>query len=147
MVHGSIYADGEEVQQLQEAARVTKTVISIGFSENSHASVACLYNSNLIIRTEGEIAVHHRKLMPTFFEKLTWSQGDGYGLRVADTPYGRIGGLICGENTNPLARYSMAQGEQIHISSWPASWPTRIPGTSKTDSGHGSPNYDNILAN
>lgn len=148
MVQHSIYADGEEIQQLQEAARVTKTVISVGFSERSHTSIACLYNSNLIIDKDGEIAVHHRKLMPTFFEKLTWSPGDGYGLRVVDTPYGRIGALICGENTNPLARYSlMAQREQIHISSWPAIWPTRVPGTSKTDSGHSSPNYDNILAN
>lgn len=148
MVQASIYADGEEVQKLQEAARVTGTVISIGFSERSHASIACLYNSNLIIGTEGEIAVHHRKLMPTFFEKLTWSPGDGHGLRIADTPYGRIGGLICGENTNPLARYSlMAQQEQIHISSWPAIWSTRIPKISNTASGPGSPNYDNILAN
>lgn len=43
--------------------------------------------------------------MPTFFEKPTWNPGDGYGLHVADTLYGRIGRLICGENTNLLARY------------------------------------------
>ncbi|KAJ5193161.1 hypothetical protein N7449_004353 [Penicillium cf. viridicatum] len=120
MVKESVYADGEEVDALRDTARETKTVISIGISEKSRTSTACLYNSNLIIGITGEILVHHRKLMPTFFEKLTWSPGDGHGLRVADTPYGRIGGLICGENTNPLARYSlMAQSEQIHISSWP----------------------------
>jgi len=63
--------------------------------------------------------------MPTFFEKLAWAAGDGYGLRVADTRFGKIGGLICRESTNPLARYSlMAQGQQIHISTWPAAWPT-----------------------
>lgn len=88
--------------------------------------------------------------MPTFFEKLTWSPGDGYGLRVANTPCGRVGGLICGENTNPLARYSlMAQREQIHISSWPAVWPTRVPSSQQSDGGASSAaqNYDNVLAN
>lgn len=148
MVQESLYADGEEVRLLQEAARETKTVISMGISEKSPASVACLYNSNLIINTTGEVVVHHRKLMPTFFEKLTWSPGDGYGLRVADTPYGRIGGLICGENTNPLARYSlMAQREQIHISSWPPIWPTRVPASHEDCPSQSPPNYDNVLAN
>lgn len=85
--------------------------------------------------------------MPTFFEKLTWSPGDGYGLHVADTLYGRIGGLICGENTNLLACYSlMAQREQIYISSWPPIWPTRVPAASASQSPN-SPNYDNVLAN
>ncbi len=56
--------------------------------------------------------------MPTFYEKLTWSPGDGAGLQVSDTKrLGRIGGLICGENGNSLARYAlMAQGEQLHVS-------------------------------
>ncbi|OJJ76887.1 hypothetical protein ASPBRDRAFT_190233 [Aspergillus brasiliensis CBS 101740] len=150
MVQESLYADGEEVRMLQESARETKTVISIGFSEKSSESTACLYNSNLIINPAGDVVVHHRKLMPTFFEKLTWSPGDGYGLRVADTPYGRIGGLICGENTNPLARYSlMAQCEQIHISSWPPIWPTRVPTPpeDRPSSLSAPPNYDNVLAN
>ncbi|KAJ5113587.1 hypothetical protein N7456_002121 [Penicillium angulare] len=150
MVQESIYADGEEVQALRDSARETNSVISIGISEKAHSSHACLYNSNLIIGHTGDILVHHRKLMPTFFEKLTWSPGDGYGLRVADTPYGRIGGLICGENTNPLARYSLiAQREEIHISSWPPIWPTRLPESSSSDGGtvKAAPNYDNVLAN
>lgn len=127
MAKESVYADGDEIQALRDVARETKTVISIGFSEKVHFSAACLYNSNILIGTGGEILVHHRKLMPTFYEKLTWSPGDGHGLRVAKTEYGHIGNLICGENKNPLARYSlMAQGERIHISTWPAIWPTRV---------------------
>ena len=64
--------------------------------------------------------------MPTFYEKLIWASGDGAGLRVSDTAIGKIGMLICGENTNPLARYALiAQGEQVHISSYPPVWPTR----------------------
>lgn len=99
--------------------------------------------------------------MPTFFEKLTWSNGDGHGLRVSETAFGKIGNLICGENTNSLARYAlMAQGEQIHISTWPAAWPTRtaksassnVDEKSDDSSRVTSPitrsrNYDNISAN
>lgn len=153
MVKQSVCADGEEIEAVREAARSAGVVVSIGFSEKSRHSNGCLYNSNLIVGTDGEILVHHRKLMPTFFEKLTWSPGDGYGLRIADTKFGRIGGLICGENTNPLARYSlMAQAEQIHISSWPAIWPTRTPQkkTQDDDEGKGAlgvANYDNLAAN
>ncbi|KAJ6038249.1 uncharacterized protein N7446_005059 [Penicillium canescens] len=150
MVQESIYADGEEVQAIRNVARETETVISIGISEKSRSSTACLYNSNLIIDDAGEVAVHHRKLMPTFFEKLIWSPGDGHGLRVADTPCGRIGALICGENTNPLARYSlMAQREQIHISSWPPIWPTRLPAApgESAEQCRAPANYDNVLAN
>ena len=65
----------------------------------------------------------------TFYEKLVWASGDGAGLRVLDTPIGKVGMLICGENTNPLARYTLiAQGEQVHVSSYPPVWPTRPSG-------------------
>lgn len=151
----SIYADGEEMRAIREAARKNRTIVSLGFSEKVRHSSACLYNSNVMINSDGQVLVHHRKLVATFYEKLTWSHGDGYGLRVCDTPVGRIGNLICGENTNPLARYSLiAQGEQVHISSWPAIWPTRAPSSgsaSAPDSSRpdntGTPNFDNVAAN
>jgi nitrilase len=153
MVKESVYADGEEMAAIRETAQSTGTIVSIGFSERSRHSNGCLYNSNLIISDDGRVLLHHRKLVPTFFEKLTWSPGDGHGLRVADTRFGRIGGLICGENTNPLARYSlMAQAEQVHISTWPAIWPTRTV-QKKSEDADDSPsapspaNYDNLAAN
>jgi aliphatic nitrilase len=99
-----------------------------------------LWNSNLLIGEQGDVLVHHRKLVPTFYEKLIWASGDGAGLKVADTKVGRVGCLICGENTNPLARYALiAQGEQVHISSWPPMWPTRRP--------NGGGNFNNVAAN
>jgi nitrilase len=153
MVKESVYAHGEEMAAVRETARATKSVVSIGFSERSPHSNGCLYNSHLIIGKDGNVLVHHRKLVPTFFEKLTWSPGDGHGLRVANTKFGRIGALICGENTNPLARYSLiALAEQIHISSWPAIWPTRVPQPRVHDEeGSTVPpspaNYDNLAAN
>ncbi|KAL0938068.1 nitrilase [Colletotrichum truncatum] len=149
----SVYADGDEVGAIRSTAKKLNVMVSIGISEKVHTSSATLYNSNVIIGSDGEILVHHRKLMPTFFEKLTWSPGDGYGLRVAETRFGKIGNLICGENTNPLARYAlMAQGEQIHLSTWPAIWPTRIPQPKAQQPEGGSSvangaNYDNVAAN
>jgi nitrilase len=108
------------------AARAHGVVVSLGMTEGTEASVGCLWNSNILIGSDGAIINHHRKLVPTYFEKLVWANGDGRGLRVVETPLGRLGMLICGENTNPLARYSlMAQGEQIHMSSYPPVWPTR----------------------
>ena len=100
------------------AARRHEMVVSIGITEGTDASVGCLWNTNLLIGSDGTILNHHRKLVPTFFEKLVWANGDGRGLRVVATEIGRLGMLICGENTNPLARFAlMAQGEQVHMSS------------------------------
>ena len=91
-------------------------LVSLGFSESTEASVGCVWNSNVLIGRDGAILNHHRKLVPTFYEKLVWANGDARGLRVVPTEIGRVGMLICGENTNPLARYAlMAQGEQVHI--------------------------------
>lgn len=125
----SVEVPGKEVRQICEAARQHGIYVSIGISEATRASVGCLWNTNLLIGPDGSILNHHRKLVPTFFEKLIWANGDAAGLKVAETGIGRIGMLICGENTNPLARYAlMAQGEQVHVSSYPPTWPTRDPG-------------------
>lgn len=122
----AILIDGPEMQRIRETARQHSIYISLGFTEGTTASVGCLWNANVLVGPDGAILNHHRKLVPTFFEKLIWANGDGGGLRVCDTEVGRVGMLICGENTNPLARYTlMAQGEQVHISTYPPVWPTR----------------------
>lgn len=122
----AVRIDGPEIQKIRMAARRHEVVVSFGISEGTAASVGCIWNSNVLIGSDGSILNHHRKLVPTYYEKLIWSNGDGRGLRVVDTEFGRLGMLICGENTNPLSRYSlMAQGEQIHISTYPPIWPTR----------------------
>jgi len=127
----SILVDGPEILRIRQAARQSKIFVSIGFSERTNVSVGCLWNSNVMIGPDGSILAHHRKLVPTYVEKLIFNSGDGAGLLVPDTELGRIGMLICGENTNPLARFSlMAQGEQVHIASYPSVAPARpTPGT------------------
>jgi len=127
----ALLLDGSEVMKLRMAAKRHDVVVSVGFTEGTVASVGCIWNSNLLIGNDGTILNHHRKLVPTFYEKLVWSPGDARGLRVVDTSVGRVGMLICGENTNPLARYALiAQGEQVHVSTYPPIWPTR-PATQK----------------
>ena len=140
MAGQSVAIAGPEIAALRREAKCLGVTISMGISESSPTSVGLIWNSNVLIGPDGAILNHHRKLVPTFYEKLIWAAGDGAGLRVVDTPVGRVGNLICGENTNPLARYAlMAQAEQIHISSWPPMWPTRRPSKGG--------NFNNIAAN
>lgn len=129
LMGAAIRMPGPEIAQIAQAARAGGVFVSMGFNEGTDASLGCVWNSNVLIGDDGKILNHHRKLVPTFYEKLVWAPGDGRGLNVCATDVGRIGMLICGENTNPLARYALiAQGEQVHISSYPPIWPTRPPG-------------------
>lgn len=140
MVEQSVSLQGPEISSLRQEAKTLGICVSMGISESSNVSVGAIWNSNVLIGHDGSILNHHRKLVPTFYEKLVWSSGDGAGLKVSSTLAGRVGNLICGENTNPLARYAlMAQSEQIHISSWPPMWPTRRPSTGG--------NFNNVAAN
>ena len=124
----SIRIDGTELREIADAAARHRIIVSIGISEVSAHSEGCLWNSNILISERGELLNHHRKLVPTSYEKLSWSAGDGAGLQVVATNIGRIGSLICGENNNPLSRYTlMAQGEQIHTANYPPVWPFRNP--------------------
>jgi predicted amidohydrolase len=114
----SVQVPGPEVDRLcQEAARLGIHMV-IGINESVPYSLGTVFNTNLIIGPQGVIA-RHRKLVPTFAEKLTWASGDGSSLRVHETGFGPLGVLACGENTNTLARYTLlAQGELIHVANY-----------------------------
>src|SRR5262249_27362391 len=94
----ALEVDGPELARIRLTARRTGSFVSIGFTEGTKTSVGCLWNSNVLIGADGAVLNHHRKLVPTYFEKLIWANGDGRGLRVCGTELGRIGMLICGEN-------------------------------------------------
>ncbi|MCV0367883.1 carbon-nitrogen hydrolase family protein [Filomicrobium sp.] len=122
----SLEVDGPAIAAIAASAAKHGVAVSLGFSEVANYSAGCLWNSTVLINRDGNIVNHHRKLVPTFYEKLTWNRGDGAGLKVVDLGFGKVGGLICGENGNPLARYVlMAQGEQIHCANYPTVWPFR----------------------
>jgi len=122
----ALLADGPEIAAIADVAARNRIVVCLGFTEVAPYSRGCVWNSNILINSEGQLVNLHRKLVPTFYEKLTWTPGDGAGLTVVETSVGRIGTLICGENGNPLARYTlMAQGEELHLSNYPPVWPFR----------------------
>ena len=79
-----------------------------------------IYNSVVTIDNNGHIVNHHRKLMPTFSEKLVYGPGDGHGLKSVKTTFGNLGTLICWEHWMPMARQAMHdEMEDIHIALWP----------------------------
>lgn len=121
LLKNSVQIPSPTTTRLCEAARKAGVYVLIGINERPAHTLGTLYNTNLFIGPEGDILLRHRKLMPTFAEKLVWGFGDGTTLRVLDTSIGKLGTLICGENANPLARFALlAQGEQVHVSNYPA---------------------------
>jgi len=129
-LHSALYADlldqsvtvpGPEIDKLARAAKQHKAYVVMGVNErNAAASGTSVYNTLVYIDDKGGTLGIHRKLVPTSAERLVWTPGDGSTLEVYDTPYGKLGGLICWENYMPLARYAMyAQGAQIYVA---ATW-------------------------
>ncbi|MEQ8811541.1 MAG: carbon-nitrogen hydrolase family protein [Imperialibacter sp.] len=118
----AIVIDGPEMAALQQEAAELGIAVCIGINEKkgSGNTSGTLFNSMALINSAGELVVHHRKLMPTFTEKLIYGVGDGNGLRSAEVAGARVGGLICWEHWMPLTRQAMHEtGEQVHISLWP----------------------------
>ncbi|HJU75640.1 MAG TPA: carbon-nitrogen hydrolase family protein [Gemmatimonadaceae bacterium] len=118
----SIVVGGSETEQLAALARELGLTIVIGVCERVSAGRGngTLYNSLLTFTPDGRLANHHRKLVPTYTERMVWGHGDSEGLQAVDTPAGRIGGLICWEHWMPLARQALHDsGETIHVAVWP----------------------------
>lgn len=119
LVRASFFTDGPEVRQICAAAKAHDCYVVMGVNERSPVSLGALYNTLLFIGPDGEVFGKHRKLVPTWAEKLTWTGGDGSSLKVYDTEIGPLGGLACGENTNTLARFTLlASGELVHAASY-----------------------------
>jgi aliphatic nitrilase len=84
-----------------------------------------MYNSQLFIGPNGSFLGRHVKIMPTVGERLVHTGGYGDTMKAIPTEFGPISGLICGENSNPLAAFTfIAQGTRFHVSSWPNHFPT-----------------------
>ncbi|WP_339719524.1 carbon-nitrogen hydrolase family protein [uncultured Paraglaciecola sp.] len=112
--------DSERLLPIREAAADCSVNVLLGLNERARPHAGSIYNSTLLIGTQGETLNVHRKLTPTHTERIAWAQGDGAGLNVVDTSVGRIGSLICWEHWHPLMRQTMHfQDEQIHIACWP----------------------------
>jgi nitrilase len=116
-----------DLQGVQDAAARHGATVVLGINElDSAFSGTTLFNTVVIVGPNGALLNRHRKLMPTNPERMVWGMGDASGLRVVDTPAGRLGALICWESYMPLARYALyAQGLDIYVApTWDAgeSW-------------------------
>lgn len=114
----AIEARGPEMRALGEAARRAGTWVMLGFAERDRGSIYC---AQALVDDRGEVVLSRRKLRLTHMERTVWGEGPVTDIKVADTPMGRVGGLCCWENIQPINRQGMYQlGEQIHVACWPA---------------------------
>lgn len=107
----------DHMRPLQDAAQRHGVTIVIGIHElDSRFSGSTLFNTVVVIGPDGALLNRHRKLMPTNPERMVWGMGDASGLKVVNTPAGRLGSLICWESYMPLARYALyAQDIDIYV--------------------------------
>jgi nitrilase len=127
-IHGRLRANAVdlgkgELGPVQEAAAKRGVTVVLGLHEiDGRFSGTTLFNTVVVIGPDGRILNRHRKLMPTNPERMVWGMGDASGLRVVDTPVGRLGALICWESYMPLARYALyAQGIDVYVApTWDA---------------------------
>lgn len=111
-----------DLNPVRSIAREKNIAVYLGIIERPKDRGESLYASLVYIDQSGEIGSVHRKLMPTYDERMTWAIGDGNGLRTHELGPFTVGGLNCWENWMPLARTSLyAQGEDLHVAVWPGS--------------------------
>jgi len=126
MANESVVVDGPSGRALGATAARHAIALVVGVTERVEHGPArgTLFNSLLTFGPDGSLLNHHRKLVPTYTERLVWGQGDGNGVRAVDVPTTngsvRVGGLVCWEHWMPLARQALHEsGEDIHVAAWP----------------------------
>ncbi|MEV0053184.1 carbon-nitrogen hydrolase family protein [Saccharopolyspora shandongensis] len=116
----SVEVPGPEIERVQAACARAGVEVVLGISERLRGTRTC-FNSQVFIDADGSLLGVHRKLQPTYAERIVWAQGGGATLSVFDSRSGRIGGLSCWEHTMNLARQALLeQDQQIHAAAWPA---------------------------
>jgi nitrilase len=122
LMENSVAIPSPATEALSDMAREHQIVLNMSVNERvtQGAGRGTLYNTMLTFGADGALLNRHRKIMPTYTERLVWGQGDGASLKAVDTDAGRIGGLICWEHWMPLARQALhTSGEDIHVAAWP----------------------------
>ena len=122
-VQNSITIEKGELDTICKLAKEHHMAIYIGIIERAqNRGGHSIYASLVYINQDGVIKSVHRKLQPTYDERLTWAPGDGHGLQVHPLKNFTIGGLNCWENWMPLPRAALyGQGEDLHVAVWPGS--------------------------
>lgn len=120
LYNSSIDVPGPETAKLGAAARAANCYVVMGICERAQANSGSLFNTQLFFGPDGQLLGKHQKLTPTTYERLVHWGGGGDTLCAFDTPFGPLSGLMCSENSNPLAGFDlMARGPKVHAMSWP----------------------------
>src|SRR5437764_2867164 len=118
LAENSVAVGSKAERRLGAAAEELGIWLVTGVNEVEPERPGTIYNALLYHSPAGDLALHHRKLVPTNHERLVWGQGDGRGLTAVETGFGRLGGLICWENYMPLARVALYEsGVEIYVAS------------------------------
>src|SRR5262245_7350214 len=116
---------GPKSAELCAAARAANAYVVMGVCEKLPKTIGTMFNTQVFIGPDGTLLGKHQKFMPTVGERLVHMGGFGDRLGAVQTEFGPISGLICGENSNPLAIFALtAEGTRIHVMSWPNHFPT-----------------------
>jgi nitrilase len=121
----SVEIPGPQVDALCEAARDAGAYVVVGVCEKMPNTFGTMFNSQVYIGPDGTLIGKHQKIMPTVGERLVHTGGFGDTFGAFQTEFGPMSGLICGENSNPLAVFALtAENTRIHVMSWPNHFPT-----------------------
>ena len=116
---------GREVDALSAAARDAGAYVVIGVCEKAPGTLGTMFNTQVFLGPDGTLLGTHQKLMPTVGERLVHAGGYGDTFGAIPTEFGPMSGLICGENSNPLAIFALtAEATRVHVMSWPNHFPT-----------------------
>lgn len=116
----SVEIPSHATDQLCQACRDANIVAVIGMCERRPGTTGTMWNTQLFIDRTGKIVEKHQKIMPTLGERLVHTRGRAR-VRAAATDFGKVSGLLCGENSNPLAAYALALDYPVvHVAAWPA---------------------------
>ncbi|WP_406632391.1 carbon-nitrogen hydrolase family protein [Amycolatopsis sp. WGS_07] len=112
---------GPEQRELEQLSSDLALTLFVGVTERGgRAASGSTFCTTLTFDPGDGLVGHHRKLVPTYDERLVWAHGDGAGLRTHAAGPARVGALNCWENWMPQARHALyLDGEQVHLSSWP----------------------------
>lgn len=120
----SVEIPGPEIAQLCAAARDANAYVMIGVCEKMPNTIGTMFNTQVYIGPDGHLIGKHQKIMPTVGERLVHTGGYGDTFGAFQTEFGPVSGLICGENSNPLAIFALtAEHTRIHVMSWPCHFP------------------------
>ncbi len=120
LFQNAVEIPGPATEALSAACRDGQITAVVGVCEKRAGTNGTMFNTQLFIGPDGEILGKHQKLAPTVGERLVHTGGWGDTLTTFPTPFGNVSGLICGENSNPLAVYVLlAMNTVVHVASWP----------------------------